>query len=141
MAPVIPADELPPFSWRVQFLDLSAASITPSCLAAVLNLCPGLLRLSLEGLALSEVASAALGRLVQLKVLNLALTTGLGMEGVKSISNLKNIEALNIAWTGLNIEEMKFLCDGLSHTTQRLNMSGFRKSLTDESKIFYCRKI
>lgn len=139
-APVIPASMAPAFSWRVQFLDLSAASIAPSCLAAILDLCPGLLRLSLEGLALSEVSSASLGRLTLLKVLNLALATGLGMEGVRSISNLKNIEALNIAWTGLKVEEMQFLCCNLSSTTQRLNLSGFRKSLTDQSKISNCRK-
>ncbi|XP_077283016.1 S-phase kinase-associated protein 2 [Arctopsyche grandis] len=131
VAPVIPCNITPPSVWRVQYLDLSAASVTPSCLAKILNLCPSLLRLSLEGLSMSEAASVALGHLKQLKVLNLALATGLGIEGAKSISSLASLEALNVAWTGLDSEAMDVLCNGLSSTIQRLNLSGFRKTLTE----------
>lgn len=87
---------------------------------------------------MSEAASVALGDLKQLKVLNLALATGLGIEGARSISSLASLEALNVAWTGLDSDAMGVLCHGFSSTIQRLNLSGFRKTLTERRNIFNC---
>lgn len=75
---------------KLQYLDLSMATITPQTLTDLLTHCSRLKKLSLEQVTLNDAVCKELANNKQLEVLNLAMCTGLTRYGVKKLmSSLK----------------------------------------------------
>lgn len=121
---------------KLQYLDLSMASIDKPSLAQFLSTCRSLKKLSLEAVPISSDVCREIAQNKSLEVLNLAMCEGLNKEGVMLITtNLQNLLALNISWTQLNTSSVAFVIDNLTPTIMRLNIAGCRKSLLDKRKL------
>lgn len=78
---ILPQD----FDCKLQYLDLSMASISVNGLATFLNFCKHLKKLSLENCQLNNDCSAAIAQNTELEVLNLAMCLGLTTSGIEAI--------------------------------------------------------
>lgn len=75
---------------KVQYLDLSMATISPATLAQLFSKCHQLRKLSLEHVQLNDAVCKALAQNRKLTVLNLAMCNGITTYGVrKLIGSLK----------------------------------------------------
>lgn len=72
---------------KLQYLDLSMATMTTIALVELLTHCVRLKKLSLEQMPLNDAVCKELANNKQLEVLNLAMCTGLSRYGVKKISS------------------------------------------------------
>jgi len=143
LSPVLPTQPYPSFSalktfsdqapCKLQYLDLSMATISPECLQALLNTCKLLKKLALENCELSDGVCSEIQRNGNLEILHLGLARGLTKVGVGSLTRgcLKLYE-LNISWTDLDEEGLKVLCSGAPKSLERLNLAGYRETLKDE---------
>ncbi|CAH0698341.1 unnamed protein product [Spodoptera exigua] len=75
----------PPSASRLQYLDLSMCSISPSTLDTLLACCPNLKKLSLESLPVEDSTLSIIGRCTNLETLNLTMACGLKTEGFKAL--------------------------------------------------------
>ncbi|XP_023723002.1 S-phase kinase-associated protein 2 isoform X2 [Cryptotermes secundus] len=117
---------------KLQYLDLSMAVISVKGLADLLNVCKNLQKLSLEHCTLSDKACAAIGQNHNLDVLNLSACYGITQGCISNIlTGCRKLSALNIAWTNLSLAALNTLCTELPRSLQRINISGCRKTLTD----------
>ncbi|CRL02788.1 CLUMA_CG015763, isoform A [Clunio marinus] len=119
-------------STKLQYLDLSMASIDTSSLEQFIKTCRSLKKLSLEAVPLDYGVCRQIAANKNLEVLNLAMCEGITKQGmICLLINLQNLLALNISWTGLNRECVAAVVEKLTPTIVRLNISGCRKSLLD----------
>lgn len=120
---------------KLQYLDLSMSRISPPGLAELLSYCRQLKKLSVEHVQLSEEICLQIAQNTDMEVLNLVLSEGLTPRAVKQMfANLTNLQSLNIAWTSMSSDELELFCDTVSPTVLRLNISGCRKTMTDEGE-------
>lgn len=118
---------------KLQYLDLSMASINLESLEQFLSICRSLKKLSLEAVPINSAVCRQISQNKSLEVLNLAMCEGLSKEGVMIMTtNLQNLLALNISWTQLNSGSVAFIVDNLTPSIMRLNIAGCRKSLLDK---------
>ncbi|KAK5645036.1 hypothetical protein RI129_006336 [Pyrocoelia pectoralis] len=122
------------FRARLLFLDLSMATIDPETLTMLFSKCRRLKKLSLEHVFVDNNVLFALSRNRELEILNLAMVEGMSQEGFQHLlTNCRKLKELNIAWTYINSQCVKYICTNLPSTIDRLNLSGCRKCLSDES--------
>jgi len=132
-----PLSKTPTFSSdkrsKLQYLDLSMASISVTCLEALLLTCRNLKKLALENCSVSEQVCRGIAQNRSLDVLHLGMTKGLTPAGISSIlRGCPNLTELNLGWTGLSEESVTAVCDNLPHKIERLNLSGNRDTLHDD---------
>lgn len=120
------------FQTKLQYLDLSMASIDETSLTQLLSTCRLLKKLSLEQLKIDENVCKEIAENKDLEVLNLAMCEGLDINGLKIImKRLQSLTASNISWTSLSNESMNVLVTTISPMIMRLNIAGSRRALTD----------
>lgn len=73
------------FMAKVQFLDLSMATISPHSLVQLFSKCAQLRKLSLEHLTLNDSVCKALAQNRKLNVLNLTMCTGITAYGIRKL--------------------------------------------------------
>lgn len=120
---------------KLQYLDLSMARISPKGLAELLRCCRHLKKLSLEHVQLDEAICLEIAQNTDMEALNLVLCEGLTTRGVQQMfTHLTCLQSLNIAWTSLTSDQLELFCDNVSSSVLRLNISGCRKTMTDEGE-------
>ncbi|KAK7603508.1 hypothetical protein V9T40_003507 [Parthenolecanium corni] len=125
-------DASPNLLSKIEYLDLSMASISPNELEILLRTCHNLVKLSLEFVGLSEGVCKEISKNSKLSVLNLAQAGNLNDTSLKIIlTNCLKLNELNVAWTSLNASAIKCLCQYVSKDIDRLNLSGCVKEITD----------
>lgn len=123
------------FQTKLQYLDLSMASIDETSLAQLLSTCRLLKKLSLEQLKIDVHVCKEVAENKDLEVLNLAMCEGLEIDGLKILmTELQALTAANISWTSLSSESMKILVTSIAPSIMRLNIAGSRRALNDSSK-------
>ncbi|KAF9794515.1 hypothetical protein SFRURICE_011805 [Spodoptera frugiperda] len=104
---------------RLQYLDLSMATITTRTLDTLLQCCPNLKKVSLESLPIEDTTLSIIGQCTNLETLNLTMAFGLKTEGFNALfDGCPNEESLNV------------LVEKAPERLQRLNLGGVR-TLTD----------
>ncbi|CAG9799145.1 unnamed protein product [Chironomus riparius] len=122
------------FQSKLQYLDLSLASIDVTSLAQLLKTCHSLKKLSLEHVPVDINVCKEIAECRDLEVLNLAMCEGLNQESVIILmANLQSLTALNISWTNLSSESVEAIVSLITPSIMRFNISGCRRSLTDIS--------
>lgn len=120
---------------KLQYLDLSMASIDSESLAQLLATCRQLVKLSLEAVPLDDSVCREVANNRNLEVLNLAMCEGLTASGIiLMMSSLQNLVALNIAWTHLDSDDIAAVVGHITPSIVRLNISGCRLSMFDRRK-------
>ncbi|XP_047356452.1 S-phase kinase-associated protein 2-like isoform X1 [Vespa velutina] len=118
---------------KLQYLDLSMAVISADGLANLLSKCKYLKKLSLESCILNMACCNAISLNIDMTVLNLSMCEGLDLECVTDLIKLRSLTALNVAWCSLDAESVSLLCKSLPPSLTRLNISGCRKTMTDDN--------
>ncbi|XP_053994196.1 S-phase kinase-associated protein 2 [Hylaeus volcanicus] len=118
---------------KLQYLDLSMAVISPDGLAMLLSKCKYLKKLSLEKCTVNRLCCKAISENTDLETLNLTMCRGMDVECIKDLIKLKNLNAVNMAWCGLDTESMTLLCKSLTPSVTRLNIAGCRKTMSDDN--------
>lgn len=122
-------------SWytKLQFLDLTLATISSECLLSLLNACRSLRKLSLETLPVNSLIFEKLTSNPQLDTLNLTMCTGIDLDCCSIITNqMKHLRYLNMGWTQMNDQCVHYLCRTIQPTIEHLTLTGFRQGMTDE---------
>lgn len=127
--------QLQGYQSKLQYLDLSMASIDQTSLAQLLSTCRILKKLSLEQLEVDISVCKEVAENKSLEVLNLTMCVGLNEECIETLMvKLKAITALNVAWTELSSDSVKMLVNNVSPTLMRFNISGSRRTVNDSSE-------
>ena len=118
---------------RMQYLDLSMASLSPTCMEMLLSYCTMLKNLSLEMCSVTDSACTAISLNPSLSVLHMGQVQGLSTLGISRIlSSCTCLVELNLGWCGLSGQAVQSVCDGLLQPTlRRLCLSGNRDTLLD----------
>jgi len=118
---------------RMQYLDLSMASLSPTCMEMLLSYCTMLKNLSLEMCSVTDSACTAISLNPSLSVLHMGQVQGLSTLGISRIlSSCTCLVELNLGWCGLSGQAVQAVCDGLLQPTlRRLCLSGNRDTLLD----------
>eukprot|EP00092_Neocalanus_flemingeri_P025066 GFUD01027182.1.p1 GENE.GFUD01027182.1~~GFUD01027182.1.p1 ORF type:complete len:514 (+),score=163.99 GFUD01027182.1:108-1649(+) len=117
---------------RLQYLDLSMASMSPTCMDTLLSYCTILKNLSLEMCSVSDSASTAISYNPSLSVLHMGQVQGLTTLGISRIlSSCTQLVELNLGWTSLSSPAVQAVCSLLQPTLRRLCLSGNRDTLLD----------
>ncbi|KAH8276915.1 hypothetical protein KR026_002402 [Drosophila bipectinata] len=120
------------FKFRLQYLDLSMASISKSCLRMLLSQCRQLKKISLENNDLDDDICAELAQNKNLEAVNLTMASGLTAGGVRVLmQSLNNLSSLNISWTDLSADAVTALVSNITPNVIRLNVAGCRRVLFD----------
>lgn len=86
MGPIFnPVDLRKDFLSKIQFLDLSMATIETNILAQLFTKCRYIRKLSLENVPLNDAVCKAIGQNRKLEVLNIAMCSGLTAYGVRKL--------------------------------------------------------
>ncbi|XP_043596871.1 S-phase kinase-associated protein 2 isoform X2 [Bombus pyrosoma] len=118
---------------KLQYFDLSMAVISPDGLAMLLSKCKYLKKLSLEKCTVNRSCCKAISDNNDLEILNLTMCEGMDIECIKDLMKLTNLNAVNMAWCGLDTDTMALLCKSLPSSVTRLNIAGCRKTITDDN--------
>lgn len=123
------------FVSKLQYLDLSMASIDTESLTQLLHACGNLKKLSVEFVPLNMSVCHEIGLNMGLEVLNMAMCEGITKSALAYILQMcPNLTALNIAWINLSCDGCSTLAENLTPNIVRLNMAGCRKTLMDKRK-------
>lgn len=75
-----------------------------------------------------------IGQNRELEVLNMSMCYGLGRSQLKwIIEGCSMLESWNLAWTELDAEAVQLICTSAPRSLRRINISGCRTTLMDES--------
>lgn len=117
---------------KLQYLDMSMASISSSTLVQLLSTCSQLKKLSLENCTLSDHICRLLAGNHDLEFLNMAMSKGFTSEGLLQIvEGCRRLTAWNLAWTDMNSEKITVLVENVTPDLRELNISGCREALSD----------
>lgn len=117
---------------KLQYLDLSMASIEVKELVRLLHTCRSLKKLSLEFVPINDYVCREISENEKIETLNLAMCEGLSTEGLTMmLPRLTALFALNISWTNLETDSVDVVAANLSPSVMRLNIAGCRRSLMD----------
>ncbi|CAF3222431.1 unnamed protein product [Rotaria socialis] len=118
---------------KLQFLDLTLATITPDCLLSLISACRSLRKLSLETLALNVAIFETLALNPQLDTLNLTMCTGIDLDCCSILtSQIKHLRYLNLGWTQLSDPCVHYICRTIQSSIEQITLTGFRQGMTDE---------
>ncbi|XP_063991790.1 S-phase kinase-associated protein 2 isoform X2 [Diachasmimorpha longicaudata] len=120
------------YTSKLQYLDLSMSVISTEGLADLLSKCRLLKKLSLEKCILNAESCRAISKNKDITVLNLTMCEGINTRCVKYLTRLANVTSLNVSWCSLEPDSISLLCSSLPRSVTRLNMSGCRKTMTDQ---------
>ncbi|EDO45115.1 predicted protein, partial [Nematostella vectensis] len=133
VAPLSPSMAACNSLFRLTYLDATLCTFEDSTLLTLLLHSRRLRCLSLDSSNLSLSILRAIGDCHDLEVLNLAMCTGITLQGVKALVNgCKRLTHLNLAWTHLSKESIIQVVQNLPLLRQ-LNLSGSRETMTDEA--------
>jgi len=117
---------------KLQYLDLSMTSTSPSCLVALIGFCTKLRKLSLEMNTVTEAACSAVGKNKGMEVLHLGGVSGLTSRGLdKILTGCCQLVELNLGWTNLTEDSLDAVVGKSRPGLERLCLSGNRDTLTD----------
>ncbi|XP_016978984.1 S-phase kinase-associated protein 2 [Drosophila rhopaloa] len=120
------------FRARLQYLDLSMASISRSSLRTLLSHCRQLKKISLENTELDDSICTEIAKNKALEAVNLSMASGLTASSVRlMMESLTNLSSLNISWTDLSADAVTALVTHISPNVIRLNIAGCRRVLFD----------
>ncbi|TDG52005.1 hypothetical protein AWZ03_001675 [Drosophila navojoa] len=120
------------FQSRLQYLDLSLASISLSSLRTLLAHCRQLKKLSLEHAELNDEICLEIAQNSSLETLNLSMASGLTANSVgQMMESLTKLNSLNISWTDLSADAVTALVTHIPSNVIRLNVAGCRRVLFD----------
>lgn len=118
---------------KLQYLDLSMATIESNCLATLIKTCKNLKKLALEHCDLSNSVCDGIGENKNIEVLHLAMVTGLTPMGLKNILvECSRLRELNISWTDLTLQGIQVLTENVPGSIDRLCLAGYRDILQDD---------
>ncbi|XP_075529170.1 S-phase kinase-associated protein 2 isoform X2 [Dermacentor variabilis] len=127
-----PADESWP-SCKVQYLDLSMASISEDALCELLASCSNLKKLSLEQCRLNDRVCRMIGANHALESLNMSMASGFTHLGITSICRgCKSLTSWNLAWTKMTTACIDSLVLTATPVLQELNIAGCRTEITND---------
>ncbi|XP_065309884.1 S-phase kinase-associated protein 2 isoform X2 [Dermacentor albipictus] len=127
-----PADESWP-SCKVQYLDLSMASISEDALCELLASCSNLKKLSLEQCTLNDRVCRLIGANHALESLNMSMASGFTHLGIASICRgCKSLTSWNLAWTKMTTACIDSLVLTATPVLQELNIAGCRSEITND---------
>lgn len=133
-APIFETNSREDFVSKLQYLDLSLASIDVESLAQLLGTCRLLKKLSLEQVPLNLAVCKEIAENRKLEVLNVSMCEGITVDCVSvMIASLQSLTALNISWTLLSCESVEIIVSLVATSLMRLNISGCRRSFTDKA--------
>eukprot|EP00088_Acartia_fossae_P001725 TRINITY_DN10687_c0_g1_i1.p1 TRINITY_DN10687_c0_g1~~TRINITY_DN10687_c0_g1_i1.p1 ORF type:complete len:490 (+),score=66.64 TRINITY_DN10687_c0_g1_i1:38-1507(+) len=119
-------------SSKLQYLDMSMATIESTCLAKLIKTCKNLKKLALEHCDVNDDVCDGIGQNANLEVLHAAMVKGITEEGVEKIlSGCGKLRELNISWTDLSPSGLEVLCSQLPSSVDRLCLAGYRDTLQD----------
>lgn len=120
------------FKFRLQYLDLSMASISKGSLQMLFSHCRQLKKVSLENNDLDDNICAELAQNKSLEAVNLTMASGLTACSVRLLmESLTNLSSLNISWTDLTADAVTALVTHITPNVIRLNVAGCRRVLFD----------
>ncbi|KAL7727129.1 hypothetical protein ACLKA6_016089 [Drosophila palustris] len=120
------------FQSRLQYLDLSLASISLGSLQTLLTQCRQLKKLSLEHADLNDEICFEISQNTSLETLNLSMASGLNANCVRQLmESLTKLNSLNISWTNLSADAVTALVTHTPSNIIRLNVAGCRRVLFD----------
>jgi len=118
---------------KLQYLDLSMATIQSNCLALLIKTCKYLKKISLEHCDLNDDVCDGISENMNLDVLHLAMVTGLTPNGLKTILvECVKLRELNISWTDLSLPGIQVLTENIPGSIDRLCVAGYREILQDD---------
>jgi F-box and leucine-rich repeat protein 1 (S-phase kinase-associated protein 2) len=130
---------LRPRCYRIQYLDLSMATINPQTLEELLSSCSALRRLSLESCELNNNVCRYIGQNRLMECLNLSMCQGLTENALVPIcNNLQRLDSLNVAWTNMSRGAVVYLVISLPSSVTKLNLSGCRDTVQDDDVLQLC---
>jgi len=125
---------------KLQYLDLSNASVSAETVTELVGACRNLVKIGLENCEVSDKLMKAISRNVCLKTLHLGMAKGVTPEGLKILGSLDCIEELNLGWINLSRDMLGPLRDGLLTSNavnlSRLSLAGGKEALTDDTVEF-----
>ncbi|XP_041357689.1 S-phase kinase-associated protein 2-like [Gigantopelta aegis] len=125
---------------KIQYLDLSMATITMNSLEELFSVCRDLRKISLENADVNEAICCHIGENKYLQTLNLCMCRGITANGLVPItSNCQNLESLNLSWTSLPRHTIVYLVLCLPASLTKLNLSGCRQNITDDDVFQLCK--
>lgn len=124
---------------RLQFLDLSMATINPTGLQELLSGCQHLRKLSLETCPVNDMICRYIAQNRNLEVLNLCMCQGITENALVPLCNsLKQLDSLNVGWTNMSRGAVVYLIICLPASVTKLNLSGCRETLQDDDILQLC---
>lgn len=131
--------ELEGFQTKLQYLDLSLASIDKTSLAQLISTCRLLKKLSIEHVPVDDDVCRAIGQNKSLEALNMAMCDGINPTGTAAMmTNLQCLLAFNASWASLSSDCIGAIVSRIAPSIMRLNIAGCRKSLVDQSEFYSC---
>ncbi|ALC46051.1 Skp2 [Drosophila busckii] len=120
------------FHTRLQYLDLSLATISLDSLQILMAHCRQLRKLSLEHVELNDEICQEIAQNKTLETLNLSMAVGLTAHSVRQLmESLPKLNSLNISWTDLSADAVTALVTHIPSNVIRLNVAGCRRVLFD----------
>lgn len=118
---------------KVQYLDLSMASITEGTLCELLASCSNLKKLSLEQCSLNDQVCRLIGSNRSLECLNMCMTRGFTHAGITAICRgCRRLTSWNLAWSQLTTAAIDSLVLTVTPALQELNIAGCRTEMTND---------
>lgn len=118
---------------KVQYLDLSMASITEGSLCELLASCSNLKKLSLEQCALNDQVCRLIGANRSLECLNMCMTRGFTHAGITAICRgCRRLTSWNLAWSRLSTASIDSIVLTVTPSLQELNLAGCRTEMTND---------
>ncbi|XP_009079333.1 PREDICTED: S-phase kinase-associated protein 2, partial [Acanthisitta chloris] len=115
---------------KLQYLDLSNCTVSTIHLNSILCLCERLLKLSLEGLVLSDTVLKSIARNLNLTRLNLCGCSGFSAAALRlMLSRCSMLEELNLSWCDFTATHVRAAVSHIPSVVIRLNLSGYRENL------------
>ena len=121
---------------RLNYLDLSYASIEETCLKSLFKRCCNLRKVALENCKINQSILFHLSQNKNLNVLHMAMAHGVTARGLSHLAQglTDTLVDVNLSWIGMDhemVDEAMVLLANNSNTLTRLNIAGCKESLTD----------
>ncbi|XP_070195611.1 S-phase kinase-associated protein 2-like [Littorina saxatilis] len=126
---------------RLQYLDLSMASINKEMLADIFAHCKQLRKVSLENVPVNDTVFHLLSENTHLDTLNLVMCQGVTASGLMPLfAHCRMLTQLNLAWTGMDRSCVAYVCGAVPPSMRLLNLSGCREAISDEDVETLCTR-
>lgn len=118
---------------KVQYLDLSMASVSKAALCQLFARCTQLKKLSLEQCTLDDQICRLIGTNRDLEALNMCMTTGITPTGIAHICRgCTSLTSWNLSWSGMNRACLDSFVLTATPKLRELNISGCHMELRND---------